>query len=162
MISHSLWQRRFGGAPAILGALPQVESAALVNVPPLQERSNASFVMAPATSAPEDQPLAAVRIISPGYFQTLRTPLLMGRFFDRRDVGQTRRVAIVTREFADKFFADQDPLGKLVATYLSSGECNQSGPGRGPAGVKAEGGRRQEAGNRKKRRVAAQRNVSSK
>ncbi len=99
-----------------------MESAALVNVPPLQERSNASFVMAPATSAPEDQPLAAVRIISPCYFQTLRTPLLMGRFFDRRDVDQGRRVAIVTREFADKFFTDKDPLGKLVATYLSSGE----------------------------------------
>ena len=49
--------------------------------------------------------------ISPGYFQTLRTPLLAGRNFDNRDAKTSIPVAIVNETFARRFFPGRNPIG---------------------------------------------------
>ncbi|PYQ48798.1 MAG: hypothetical protein DMF78_20350, partial [Acidobacteria bacterium] len=48
--------------------------------------------------------------VSPGYFKTLRTPLVAGREFDERDDASSPVVAIVNESFARKFLAGSDPL----------------------------------------------------
>ncbi|MES1258056.1 MAG: FtsX-like permease family protein, partial [Acidobacteriota bacterium] len=65
-----------------------------------------------------------------GYWQTMGIPLLQGRDFDERDRvdggadPQPWNVAIVNREFAEHFFAGQNPIGRHV------GCCH--GPGTKP------------------------------
>jgi predicted permease len=49
--------------------------------------------------------------VSPGYFKTLRTPLVAGRDFDERDDASAPRVVIVNEAFVKKFLARRDPLG---------------------------------------------------
>lgn len=50
--------------------------------------------------------------VSPGYFETLGTKVLRGRTFDERDGATARRVAVVTERFAERYFANEDPIGE--------------------------------------------------
>jgi predicted permease len=54
------------------------------------------------------------RRISPGYFQTLRIPFVRGRDFQAGDAIGTPLVAIVSRSFADRFWPDEDPIGRRI------------------------------------------------
>jgi putative ABC transport system permease protein len=60
-------------------------------------------------------PLIAVRQVTPGYFETMRTPLLRGRAFTDRDLESSPPVAIVNQTVADRYWPGQDPLGKHIA-----------------------------------------------
>jgi predicted permease len=64
--------------------------------------------------------------ISPGYFEALGIPLLMGRDFDHRDEGARPqppqgqrdpgeyRVAIVNERFAKQYFGNTNPIGRRI------------------------------------------------
>jgi putative ABC transport system permease protein len=49
--------------------------------------------------------------VSPGYFQTLETPLLAGRDFDERDTATSPKVAIVNQSFARALAPGANPVG---------------------------------------------------
>ena len=51
--------------------------------------------------------------VSPGYFQTMKTPLLAGRDFSRLDTPASPRTAIVNQAFSQKFFGDANPIGRI-------------------------------------------------
>jgi predicted permease len=52
--------------------------------------------------------------ITPGYFETLQIPVLMGRSFTESDGPDTQRVAIVNQTFSRKFFHGANPIGRYV------------------------------------------------
>src|SRR5262249_16659836 len=55
------------------------------------------------------------RAISPDYFKTMKTPLLLGRFFTPQDVtGQVPRVAIIDETLARRLWPQADPLGRRM------------------------------------------------
>jgi putative ABC transport system permease protein len=54
------------------------------------------------------------RVISPGFFETLRVPLIRGRLFDERDREDGPLVTIVNEKAAQDFWPDQDPIGKRL------------------------------------------------
>jgi predicted permease len=54
------------------------------------------------------------RFVSAHYFEALHIPLLRGRFFDRRDSGNSDRVAIINEAFAKKFWPNADPMGQRI------------------------------------------------
>jgi putative ABC transport system permease protein len=53
-------------------------------------------------------------VISPGFFETLRVPLIRGRFFDERDREDAPLVAIVNQKAARDFWPNQDPIGRRL------------------------------------------------
>jgi predicted permease len=53
-------------------------------------------------------------LISPGYFDTLKIPLLQGRDFDLRDDPKSLKVMIVNQEFVRRFMANRSVLGRKV------------------------------------------------
>ncbi len=57
---------------------------------------------------------AQVNFVSPGFFPTMGVTLLAGRDFDGRDEGETRRVCIVNRRFAEHYFPGQSAIGRHV------------------------------------------------
>ena len=63
---------------------------------------------------PGEQVRAGNEIVSPGYFDALRIPLLAGRDFTERDTRQTAQVAIVNQTFARRYFAGGDPVGHRI------------------------------------------------
>jgi predicted permease len=52
--------------------------------------------------------------VTPGYFETLQIPLLMGRSFTEDDGLDSQRVAIVNQAFMRKLFHGANPVGRYV------------------------------------------------
>jgi putative ABC transport system permease protein len=50
--------------------------------------------------------------VTPGYFDTLSTPLVVGRDFNQYDTPQSPSVAIVNEAFAKRYYGLANPLGK--------------------------------------------------
>lgn len=55
-------------------------------------------------------------IAGPGYFTTMRVPILQGRDFGRQDHMHSPHVAIVNESFARYYFANSNPIGKHIGT----------------------------------------------
>lgn len=54
------------------------------------------------------------RFVSPGYFSAMGVPLLKGRLFDERDVKGAAETVIVNENLAQRFWPNQDPIGKRL------------------------------------------------
>ncbi|HET9274448.1 MAG TPA: ABC transporter permease [Gemmatimonadales bacterium] len=65
---------------------------------------------------PRDQngPWGDFRIVTPGYFDALRIPIVRGRDFAETDALGAPEVAIVDEVLARKYWPGQDPIGKRV------------------------------------------------
>jgi predicted permease len=92
-------------------AIPGVESAALVRGLPMDVNSQA-IVVDSAASQQGSEVEAIVINAGPGFFETLRIPLLYGRVFDARDRADTPRVAVITDRMARQYFGAEDAVGR--------------------------------------------------
>ena len=94
-----------------IAAIPGVQSAALLNGLPMRSASMPIVVEGAArdTGTPGDPSMIWA---GPGFFETLRIPLLHGRVFDARDRAGTSSVAVVTESVARQFFGAVDAVGR--------------------------------------------------
>ena len=99
-----------------LRRLPGVEAAGAALCTPLEGRCWGSVYMVSdrPTPSPNDVPSSAFNVVDPGYFATLRVPLLAGRFFTDADRADAPKVVIVNESFAKKWWPNESPLGKRV------------------------------------------------
>jgi predicted permease len=89
-----------------------VDAAAIAEIVPLSGNGeNHDLLMGNSETPSGQRPVASFNRISPGFFQTLQTPLLAGRDFDERDVAGSPFVAIVNEEFARKIAKTGNPIG---------------------------------------------------
>ena len=68
----------------------------------------------PAPSEADRREMTYFNRVSPGFFETLKTPILMGRDFDKRDTLNTPRVMIIGQKTAQALFGNESPIGKRV------------------------------------------------
>ena len=54
------------------------------------------------------------QVVSPGYFEVLRIPIVRGRGFDQRDRGSVAPVAIVSDTLVRRTFGNRDPIGERI------------------------------------------------
>lgn len=59
-------------------------------------------------------PSARVARVDPGYFDALEQPILTGRGFEARDVGEPRSTVIVNTNFVERVLGGGNPLGRRV------------------------------------------------
>ncbi len=52
--------------------------------------------------------------VSPGYFSTMRTPILLGRDFSMHDDAAAPSVIVITESAARRFFGSANALGKII------------------------------------------------
>lgn len=102
-----------------LGALPGVQSASLAAVAILAGDEWDSSMAVEGHEAKDGEDMQAfMNAVSPGYFKTLKTPILEGRDFTEADAhkeaddNSTPMVAIVNRKFAEHFFPGKSAIGK--------------------------------------------------
>src|SRR2546428_6294782 len=96
-----------------LGAILGVISVARSFTTPIGSDNYLTGIAADVPSAPTGrQAVASFNFGTPGYFTTLRTPLLAGRDFDERDAKNASPVAIVNESVARRFFPGVNALGR--------------------------------------------------
>ena len=59
-------------------------------------------------------PSAGMVPVTTGYFETLRIPLVKGRYFDRSDTIDSLPVAIISSGLAKRYWSIEDPIGKQI------------------------------------------------
>ncbi len=97
-----------------LRAIPGVHSASVSSVTPVCHcRWAGEVVVEGYTPKSRDDATASLNNVSDRYFETLGTSILAGRDFSRHDTAASRKVAIVSKSMAEKYFGAANPLGRL-------------------------------------------------
>ncbi|MFI5230410.1 MAG: ABC transporter permease [Gemmatimonadales bacterium] len=105
---------------ALLGnirAMPGVQSASAVNHIPIGgDGWGFSFrVEGRAEPRPEDVPVASYKVVMPGYFTTMRIPILAGRDVSASDKLGAPGVAVVNEYLARRYWPGESAIGKRVS-----------------------------------------------
>ncbi|HKY06402.1 MAG TPA: ABC transporter permease, partial [Blastocatellia bacterium] len=102
-------------------AIPGVRSASAINFLPftgLAAATGFTIVGRPQPGVGE-QPGTEVRVVQPGYFETMGIPILKGRTFTDREATELSHVVIVNEAMVKEHFPNEDPLGqKLVIDMM--------------------------------------------
>jgi predicted permease len=105
-----------------LATIPGVASAAFTTRLPMDPSDRWSAALT-AEGNPDDgrtPPNRQVKVISPGMFQTLGTPLVAGRDFTWTDLYDVRDIAIISENLAREFWGSADAaLGRRIRQYYS-------------------------------------------
>ena len=99
-----------------LKALPGVENAAFVAPMPFSGAELGGDFRFESHPLPEpgQEPVANVRSVTSEYFQTIKIPLLQGRYFSEQDQRGGPGVAIVNETFVKRYLANENPLGQRI------------------------------------------------
>jgi putative ABC transport system permease protein len=107
-----------------LGALPGVISVGRSVITPISGAGWNGFLTADSPNPPTGMNSLAYRnFISPGYFTTLRIPLLAGRNFDNGDTPTAPPVAIINQTLARKFYPNLNPIGRYFHFQGAPGQA---------------------------------------
>ncbi len=63
---------------------------------------------------PDKEPLVDYQSINDDYFRAMRIPMMKGREFTAQDVTDALPVTIVSQSFANRFFPDEDAIGRRI------------------------------------------------
>lgn len=97
--------------------LPGVTDVALTNFTPLSGGGLPSPVQVPGrASDPLHDPQVWFLTVSPGYFKTMRIPVIQGREFVDADLNSSSAV-LVNETFARDFWPGQDPIGRSLTLH---------------------------------------------
>jgi len=99
-----------------LRTLPGVESVGGVSWLPLGGGGAATSYRVDGSPAVRagDEPVADIRVVTPGFFRAAGIPLLRGRLFGPDDTAKAPLRAIVSRDLAKKSFGSRDPIGRRL------------------------------------------------
>lgn len=107
--------------------LPGVQAVSIAQSAPL------SYFYSPALASPtvvegrelpsgENPPIVGNNTVAPNFFQTLGIPLLKGRDFTTLDRDGAPRVAIINQMMAQRFFPNDDPIGRRLHLMRRGGQ----------------------------------------
>jgi putative ABC transport system permease protein len=108
-------------AVARVRALPGVESAAAgISLPMIgSPRGGTRFHELGTPERPaSEQPTTVVRMVAPGYFRTLRIPVLRGREFTDADNANPLAGFVVNETFARTYFSGRDPFASSISVWM--------------------------------------------
>ncbi|MCI0603088.1 ABC transporter permease [bacterium] len=100
-----------------IAALPGVKKATATGSLPLSGHNTGTAMwiegrMPPAGRQP---PELRWQFVQPGYFETMRIPLVRGRLFEPRDLEHKTHVTLISESVAQRDFPNENPIGKRVS-----------------------------------------------
>ena len=113
--------------------LPGVQSAAVAtNLPLTYDGDSVPIGVEGRIDPPPDQrPDVILRVISPGYFNTMGIPMVQGRDFTEQDKPDSSYAVVISEKTARHFWPGENPMGKR----LKPGSTTSASPWREVVGV---------------------------
>jgi predicted permease len=98
--------------------VPGVQSVALVRGLPFSGNGATTAIILPDREPPAKgmEPEVMFNSATSNYFETMGIPFIKGRLFGNEDQPNTPPVVIINQTMAQRFWPNQDPLGKQVKT----------------------------------------------
>jgi predicted permease len=97
-----------------VSALPEVTSVAATDSAPLAGGNRSDGFSVVGRPAEQSVPIVDLYMASPGYFETLGIPRMLGRDFAQEPAGG-QKVGVVNQAFVAKLFHGQSPIGRHVS-----------------------------------------------
>ena len=100
--------------------LPEVHSAGLASHLPLTVEIRFDRIAIEGGTDPVDEedpqswPSIDGALVGPGYFETLRVPVLRGRGFEERDQADAAPVVVINRSFAERYWPGEEAVGRRL------------------------------------------------
>jgi predicted permease len=137
-LSHSdLKSDRWYQATQQLRSLPGVESTALAQYALMSFNAQTDYVWANGRVPDGTWSHSTwVLAVSPGWFETMKLPLLQGRDF--RESDESPKVAVVNEKFVERYFGHENAIGRTFETVVSGGWSRSPG-GNGKVSVQIIG-----------------------
>jgi putative ABC transport system permease protein len=97
-------------------ALPSVADAGATTIVPLAGNYQAGVILAEGhVPKPGETVVSVIRTtVTPGYFETIGTPLVRGRYFDERESDPATTSIIIDERLARHFWPGADPIGRRM------------------------------------------------
>jgi putative ABC transport system permease protein len=113
--THAQRRSFYERALAAVQAVPGVRNAALISQLPLRGENDLRLEIEGRPVAPDDPPMTAQgRLVSPNYFETMGIPRLAGEGLPDLEDSVSRRLVVVNRTMAEKYWPGADPIGQRV------------------------------------------------
>jgi predicted permease len=125
--SHDQHLQFFEQLVARIAAVPGVQSASAGwPLPMSASYATITFNIQGRPVPRGDEPGETLGLAMPGYFATMRIPLISGRVFDERDGLKGQPTIIINQAFARKYFPGENPLGRHIQVRLGDDVFDQS------------------------------------
>jgi predicted permease len=115
--------RFFGSLEDRIGNLPGVDAIGSVYGSPLGGYGVSTSIhfldRAPPPEGQEDD--VTVRVVTPGYHEALRIPVVNGRRLEAADRDGATRVALISESMSDRYYPDQGPVGRRIRIDMGLG-----------------------------------------
>jgi predicted permease len=111
---HESVEQLFERSLSRMAAVPGVESAAVSLGLPYERILNMGTRVIGAGGEQSDFVFSTATYVTPGYFETLRLPLLRGRALAKTDSKASAPAVVINDVFARRYLKDQDPIGAHV------------------------------------------------
>ena len=100
-----------------IAALPGVERATATGSLPLSGNNTSTSVWIEGRLPPSgiQPPEVRWQFVQPNYFETMRIPLVRGRFLEERDLERKSHVTLISESEAQRDFPNENPIGKRVS-----------------------------------------------
>ncbi len=110
-----------------ISTIPDVQSVSGINHLPLagDQWGFPFHVQGRALERPGEAPVATFRAVFPGYFRTMRIPILSGRDVAEADNINTPDVVVINEYMAHRHWPGEDPIGKQI-TFDDGSKANPS------------------------------------
>ncbi|MFL5582295.1 MAG: ADOP family duplicated permease, partial [Gemmatimonadaceae bacterium] len=114
------WRRLHGEYAERLRHLPNVAAAGAVSSLPLTGANEGTTfsIVGRAPLPPGKRPRADYAVVAPGYFSTMRIPLVEGRDFDSREGADGPWAVIVSEALAKENWPGESAIGKRIDTGI--------------------------------------------
>jgi macrolide transport system ATP-binding/permease protein len=97
-----------------VSALPGVRAVGHTSMRPVQSLGNTEWIRVVGHPFHGEHNEVNERIVSADYLQTLGASLWRGQFFSDAQDASTPNVTIINRTLADRYFHDEDPIGRQL------------------------------------------------
>lgn len=104
---------------------PGITSASATSFLPFSSGVTGGFDVKGRAIDPAQRPWAERHIVAPEYFETMKIPLIQGRYLTEQDRDTSEKAVIVSQSLAHQIWPGEDPLGKFISYNGDQNEWQQ-------------------------------------